>query len=84
MSEPIHVLARDLRSVGIPYELDLTWSCLSRHHTALITTLGHLVMRGAPCLHRGLYRRTLAALRWVEALRARSSQCPLARATKLK
>jgi len=68
----LFALARDLRAAGIPYEPDLTWPLPVRHQTALTIALGHLVKRGAPFLLRGLYRRTLTALRWIEALGARS------------
>ncbi len=72
IARDLFALARDLRMTGIPYEPDLTLPLPVRHQTALIFALGHLVKRGAPGLHRGMYRRTLAALAWIEALGARS------------
>lgn len=66
----LFALVRDLRAAGIPYEPDLTWPLPVRHQTALIIALGHLA---DPPLYRGsLYRRTLAALSWINALGARS------------
>lgn len=68
----LFALAHDLRAAGIPYEPDLTWPLPVRHETALYVALGHLVDRGEHWLRTPLYRRTLDALRWIEALGKRS------------
>mgnify|MGYP003559615582 FL=1 len=68
----LFVLVRDLRAAGIPYEPDLTLPLPVRHQTALYVALGHLVKRDEDWLRTPRYRRTIAALRWIEAVGKRS------------
>lgn len=72
----LFALVRDLRAAGIPYETEdgseHPLPMPVRHQTALYIALGHLVNRGEDWLRTPLYRRTLDALRWIEALGKRS------------
>lgn len=66
----LFTLVRDLRAAGIPYEPDLTFPLPVRHQTALTIALGTLVKRAEEWEPLG--RRTLDALRWIEAVGKRS------------
>lgn len=81
----LFVLVRDLRAAGIPYDLDLSWTLLVRHHIALTVALGRLCIRIDEArtyehfaLACGLRKRCHVALRWIEALGKRSRWAGLA------
>lgn len=75
----LFALVRDLRAAGIPYEPDLTFPLPVRHQSALFVAIGGLCRRideartyedfAAAC---ELRKRCHVALRWIEALGARS------------